>query len=236
MYVATSGIYGSGSVYALDLARRHSRRLMPEGESGSRTEARFTITKFDEEAGRLEVVRKEEGRRKKMVIEVASQASRAGVRLLAGSGASPGDASTAAGSVTVIRPENNGGMNLIPCKLVLRRSTGLLSAAVTHVDGQRPAPIDDLKSLDLIGGDTLTLSVRPGKYSLSVVTPISEQPQGYRGKAHVWRSETLNVTVTKQGNVRVSILPTSAGPAYNGGWKIRQLSADETPSKARGQP
>lgn len=145
-----------------------------------------------------------------------------------GSASAGGRASTATGSITIIRPENNGRMNLIPCKLAIQPSGGLVSAAVTHHGGEKAVPIDDLGKIDLTGGDTVTLSIRQGRYSLSVVTPLPDQPQGYTaGKPHAWRSETLKVAVTVQENVRVSVLPTSAGLTYDGGWKIHELDAND---------
>jgi hypothetical protein len=135
------------------------------------------------------------------------------VVLFAGGGASAsGRASAATGSITVIRPENSGGMNLIPCSLMIQRFDGLVSAEVTHLGSEKAIPIKDLGKIDLIGGDTATLWVRPGRYFLSTATRLSDQPRGYTArKPHVWRSEIVNVVVIGQGNVRLSVLPTSAG-------------------------
>ena len=69
LYVATSGIYGTGGVHALDLRGRRSRRLLG-AEDGSET--LFTITKLDEKAKRLEVVREEDGRRTPMFVSLAT--------------------------------------------------------------------------------------------------------------------------------------------------------------------
>ena len=71
LYVATSGIYGSGSVHVLDLRGRISRLLLGVDDVDEASETIFTIRRLDERAKRLEVVRESEGRRTTVFVTLA---------------------------------------------------------------------------------------------------------------------------------------------------------------------
>jgi hypothetical protein len=103
---------------------------------------------------------------------------------------------------------------------------------VTHLGDHGPTPVRNPARVHLAGGDTVVFSVRPGRYSLRIVTPISDQPPGYaEGKPHVWQSEPLNVVAAPKRAARVVVVPTAIGGTYDGGWRIRALGPGEEPAE-----
>jgi hypothetical protein len=122
-------------------------------------------------------------------------------------------------SFGLIRPENAGMMNLIPARISLEPGSGIVSSRVTHLRGN---PKKDLKGLVLVGGDTASLSLKPGTYSVQVVTPVADQPPGIHlaGKAHPWQSAVVKVVLSQGETICVVVEPGIDGTEYNGSWTI----------------
>jgi hypothetical protein len=119
----------------------------------------------------------------------------------------------------LIRPENAGMMNLIPARVVLEPGSGIVSSRVTHLHTK---PKKDLKGLVLVGGDTASVSVKPGTYSVQVLTPVADQPAGSypAGKPRVWQSAVVKVVLSQGETICVVVEPGIEGTEYNGSWTI----------------
>ena len=139
-------------------------------------------------------------------------------------------------SITIVRPENNGSMNVVPCWVTVDRGSDIVSVAVSRGGEQLQAAKWSKQGIRLVGGDSAVLSVRRTIFSLSATTPVTDEPPGFLGeqKLHVWRSTVLKVSVSDGKSVRVVVEPTSKGPGYDGGWRIRTLDSDEAVGAPRG--
>jgi hypothetical protein len=164
-----------------------------------------------------------------IVLIVGTLATDAGAR-----GASEFERAASA-SITVLRPENDGLMNLVPCWVKVDEAAHVVAATIAHLGG-KPQPTNwTSRGIRLIGGDTAVLSVQRGRVSVRVETEVSEQPPDYSAvqKPHPWRSTPLRVEVSEVKAARVVILPASKGSSYSGGWRVRSLRPNEDPEVVR---
>jgi hypothetical protein len=103
---------------------------------------------------------------------------------------------TDAAVVEFERQEDNGFVNLVPCKIVLS-------------DGQK---------LSLSGGERAVVSVQPGNLW---VTVFSQDPYSPHSSARAWRSSRTALQIERGQKLRVFVEPMAKDSAYIGGWKVR---------------
>jgi hypothetical protein len=138
---------------------------------------------------------------------------------------------------TIARPENAGMMNGIPARIVLEPHDGILSSRLTHL-GLPKAPPNE-RGLVLAGGDTVELSVRPGKYSVQVLTPIDIQPKGGYPpgrKPHNWESPVVKVLLARGEAITLVVEAGVTDADYNGSWVIGKAAPPEPEPTADGAP
>jgi hypothetical protein len=142
--------------------------------------------------------------------------------------------SSKAVSFTIARPENAGMMNGIPARVVVEPRDGIQASHLTHL-GQPKAPKDG--GLVLLGGDTVELAVRPGTYSVQVLTPIEMQPKGGYPpgrKSRNWESPVVKVLLERGEAITVVVEPGVSDADYNGSWVIGKAAppAPDAPAGA----
>ena len=130
---------------------------------------------------------------------------------------------------TLARPENMGVMNQIPARIVLEPRDGILSSHLTHL-GQEPKKPPKERGIVLVGGDTVELSVRPGTYSVQVLTPVDNQPPGgypVGSKPRQWESPVVKVVLARGEAITLVVEPGITDADYNGSWVIAKAAPPE---------
>lgn len=119
----------------------------------------------------------------------------------------------------MIRPENAGMMNLVPARISFEPGSGIVSSRVTHL---HPNPKKDLRGLVLVGGDSASLALKPGTYSVQVLTPIADQPVGGypHGTPRVWESPVVKVVLSQGEAICLLVEPGIDGSEYDGSWTL----------------
>jgi hypothetical protein len=139
---------------------------------------------------------------------------------------------------TIARPENAGMMNLIPARIVIEPSGGIVSSRLTHLGQPKAPPKDRDRGLVLIGGDAVELAVRPGTYSVQALTPVEMQPKGgYIGlKPHRWESSVVKVQLEAGEVITVVLEAGVTGSDYDGSWHIGKAAPPEPEAQADAPP
>jgi hypothetical protein len=119
----------------------------------------------------------------------------------------------------MIRPENAGMMNLVPARISFEPGSGIVSSRVTHL---HPNPKKDLRGLVLVGGDSASLALKPGTYSVRILTPIADQPVGGypHGTPRQWESPVVKVVLSQGEAICLLVEPGIDGSEYDGSWTV----------------
>jgi hypothetical protein len=137
----------------------------------------------------------------------------------------------------MIRPENAGMMNLVPARISFDPGSSIVSSRVTHL---HPNPKKDLRGLVLVGGDSASLALKPGTYSVQVLTPIADQPVGGypHGVPRVWESPVIKVVLSQGEAICLLVEPGIDGSEYDGSWTLGKTEspADCGPMTQRVSP
>ena len=130
-------------------------------------------------------------------------------------------------TIEILRDENNGRMNVIPCIIDLKKidrtkkeDIGLLNYSVLGLDGKKEKRMDKKGRLFLIGGDRAIVRVEEGKYRIGVYTPTEYQGEYVPDNTETWKSNYLDIEISGDRKYVLSVEPTANGSEYNGGWII----------------
>lgn len=115
-------------------------------------------------------------------------------------------------TVFLERPENNGSVNIVPC-------------TITFSDGQ---------SFELLGGDHVVVTVRPGDLWVIATSPDPYGPDFVDPAA--WRSPRFRFHVGRGKTYRLAVEPKSRGSAYTGGWIIEKAKLQSSNGARRYSP
>ncbi len=142
-------------------------------------------------------------------------------------------------SLQIYRPENKGVLNDIPCLIRITDMDGKdASASITHISYNwyyelrtlnwrgEPKMLNRYFDGCFTGGVILHLLTKPGKYLISVYTPLEKQ-QGYSdshsqllGQRRTWESNTFTYD-TKNPPKVIFVSPTANDNGFfNGGWHV----------------
>jgi hypothetical protein len=137
----------------------------------------------------------------------------------------------------MIRPENAGMMNLVPARISFDPGSSIVSSRVTHL---HPNPKKDLRGLVLVGGDSASLALKPGTYSVQILTPVADQPVGGypHGPPRVWESPIIKVVLSQGEAICLLLEPGIDGSEYDGSWTLGKTEspADCGPMTQRVSP
>lgn len=134
-------------------------------------------------------------------------------------------------NLVLVRNEDNGKMNILPCRLYIENDQGVsvLPEKVSVIDlsgKQAPNRVRD-KFVYLVGGDTANYTLKSGTYRILVKTPLSEQDRYLEAIAKDWVSEKKLITIPGNGIERFYIVPKSEESFYSGGWLFSTRSGEE---------
>ena len=131
----------------------------------------------------------------------------------------PGD--RAGHSLVIVREENNGRMNLLPCRVVLTDGKGVaILPAQLIIKNLAGEPQPDQKKRNYfyqLGGDTASAELAPGSYSIKIYTPISEQGKYLEYHEHEWVSKTFHFAIGNEKSTTLYVYPSVKGSTYSGG-------------------
>ena len=143
----------------------------------------------------------------------------------------PGSASAI---VNIVRPESTGAMNLAACLISISSmsssGSAIESVDIVDMEGKTKSKIARPRKgeFSLLGGDTAMLRIEPGRFQISAVTPIGEQPQGSLGLVPPWPWKANPVAITaKMGETAtILLLPGSWKSAWTGSWCLSETRPD----------
>lgn len=117
--------------------------------------------------------------------------------------------------LTICRPECNGFMNAIPCRIIIKDIEGkqfYLGVAINE-----EGIIKDYNYM--VGGDKIVLSLSDGIYTIQFTTPVSMQENYLSNCEKDWFSNEW-IYDTKNGDSVIYIKPGITEYGYNGSWVI----------------
>jgi hypothetical protein len=129
-------------------------------------------------------------------------------------------------NLKIIRLENNGRMNIIPCFVFIYNNMELVDNKNVNVFYQSNPNIKLENRLYsdhfyLIGGDTAFLMLPNGNYNIKFITPKKWQAE-YLGETDDWESIIYDFKIIQDEYKEIRIIP-GGDFGYNGTWEIEKL-------------
>jgi len=110
------------------------------------------------------------------------------------------DQSNLTARICIVRPENNGFINIVPSHIIFSNN----------------------QKLSLSGGEAACIIVEPGEYSF-VVESADPYPSSHKGKPKKWVSKKVAVRVKGDESITYDISPKSEGSTYTEGWDVKRI-------------
>lgn len=133
-------------------------------------------------------------------------------------------------NVKIIREENNGLMNLVPCNVfIYNEDMELLpygNTVIFNIDNKKQTDRNNNDYFKLLGGETAFLTLFYGNYSMKIITPKEEQMGYLEEYDKNWESISYNFEITIDKYIEMEIVPGKDN-AYNGSWIIKESVNDE---------
>jgi hypothetical protein len=130
--------------------------------------------------------------------------------------------------IKIIREENNGLMNIIPCNIyIYNNDMEIIDYNVdifTHYDDSNYLKLENRLYPDyffLIGGETAFLMLPDGNYFIKIVTPKVEQREYLPDYNNDWESKIYNFKLIQDKYFEIKIFPGNDN-GYNGTWTIEE--------------
>jgi hypothetical protein len=129
-------------------------------------------------------------------------------------------------NIEIIREENNGLMNIIPCNIYIYNNDMELIVHTVNVftlygDPMIPEYKYYVDYLFLIGGETIFLLLPDGNYFIKIVTPKEEQMEYLPDYDNDWESIIYNFKLIEDKYIEIKIIPGNDN-GYNGTWTIEE--------------
>ena len=130
-------------------------------------------------------------------------------------------------NIKIIREENNGRMNIIPCKIyIYNNNMELINNKnvniFTHINNLNIKQENRVYSnyFYLIGGETAFLILPNDNYYIKVVTSKEDQIEYLPNHNNDWESIIYNFNIMQDKYNEIRIIPGSGNEGYNGTWEI----------------
>jgi len=127
-------------------------------------------------------------------------------------------------NLIVVRNEDNGKMNILPCRIYIETEQGrtVVPEQVTVFDLSGKPAGNRIRSgfVYLVGGDTAKYILKPGKYRITARTPIVEQDKYLEEQNREWSSEVKTFEILRENIKELFVFPKSVEAFYSGGWKF----------------
>ena len=136
-------------------------------------------------------------------------------------------------ALQIYRPENKGALNSVPCLIRITDMDGNdASQSITHISYNwyyelrplnwrgEPHFLNTYFDGCFSGGVIVHLLTKPGKYLVSVYTPVEKQQGLLAGEKREWLSNTFTYDTSHAPKV-IFVSPTANDNGFfNGGWHI----------------
>ena len=132
-------------------------------------------------------------------------------------------------NVKIIRKENNGRMNIIPCNVFIydenMEAVSYGNTAIFNLENKKQIDRNNNEYFYLLGGETAFLTLFYGNYKIKIITPKKDQVEYLPDYNKDWESIIYNFCIPIGKYKEIRIIPGSSNKSvfnYNGTWIIEE--------------